>query len=296
MATRRDPTRTGRIVRRFRTDLRKRFRALNKKIRELVVGLDVFGLEKETFLFNVERQAFRFQTDEQKIRSFNRELQRQIDLEILTVDSTKEFVESAYKKGQTRAFIDAKRAKAIEGSEAFGSAQEQFLSQAFNSPERLSKVRLLATRSFEELRGITQAMSQKLNRNLADGLIQGQGPRQIAAEMSRTVAKITKQRALVLARTEIVHAHAEGQLDAFADLGIEEVGAQVEFQTAGDDRVCARCEGLEGEIFSVDEARGIIPVHPNCRCAWVPAVQATQSQKIRRGLRRSRARRRQRAS
>ena len=29
---------------------------------------------------------------------------------------------------------------------------------------------------------------------------------------------------------------------------------------------------LNGREFPVDEARGVIPVHPNCRCVWVPVV------------------------
>ena len=36
-------------------------------------------------------------------------------------------------------------------------------------------------------------------------------------------------------------------------------------------RVCPDCGGYEGEIFTVDEAEGIIPLHPNCRCCWIPS-------------------------
>src|SRR5690606_28972829 len=41
--------------------------------------------------------------------------------------------------------------------------------------------------------------------------------------------------------------------------------------TAGDDSVCELCGSLEGVIFTVEEARGLLPRHPNCRCAWIPA-------------------------
>jgi hypothetical protein len=40
--------------------------------------------------------------------------------------------------------------------------------------------------------------------------------------------------------------------------------------TAGDDRVCDECDSLEGLTFTIEEARRLIPVHPNCRCVFVP--------------------------
>jgi hypothetical protein len=38
-------------------------------------------------------------------------------------------------------------------------------------------------------------------------------------------------------------------------------------ETAGDDNVCEICQGYDGIIFSLEEARDLIPAHPNCRCA-----------------------------
>jgi len=93
----------------------------------------------------------------------------------------------------------------------------------------------------------------------------------IAREMNRTIDKMTRSRARVLARTEIIHAHAEGQLDSFEDLGVEEVGVEAEWSTAGDMHVCPVCSSLQGVVMSVAKARGLIPRHPQCRCAWIPA-------------------------
>jgi hypothetical protein len=42
------------------------------------------------------------------------------------------------------------------------------------------------------------------------------------------------------------------------------------FRTAGDDLVCPICEELEDEVYLISEARGLIPVHIECRCAFVP--------------------------
>jgi len=48
-------------------------------------------------------------------------------------------------------------------------------------------------------------------------------------------------------------------------------GMQVEVLTAGDDLVCDECEEIAADgPYDIDEARSLIPAHPNCRCAFVP--------------------------
>lgn len=46
---------------------------------------------------------------------------------------------------------------------------------------------------------------------------------------------------------------------------------RVNVLTAGDDKVCPTCEDIaEGGPYLIDEARGLIPAHPSCRCAFDP--------------------------
>lgn len=276
-----DPTRTTSLRRRFMKDMARRFRRVKASVKELLVVLDAFGLsdEQPTLLAaGVPRGAYRFQTNEQKLASFRAWLQDQVDQEILTTTGvtgapwTHAYVDSAYRKGTVRAFTDVRKEALAEKLDFFEGSREQFLRQAFSQPERLSKVRVLAARAFEELRGVTSTMAQQMNRVLADGLVRGQNPRQIARVMAGQIDKLTKTRALTIARTEIIYAHAEGQLDAFEDLGVKKVGILAEWSTAGDDRVCPDCGSREGFVFPIDDARGEIPLHPNCRCAWIPNV------------------------
>lgn len=52
---------------------------------------------------------------------------------------------------------------------------------------------------------------------------------------------------------------------------VEPVG-RVDVQTAGDDRVCPICIAIAKRgPYTLEEASGLIPAHPNCRCAFVPA-------------------------
>ena len=301
MPTRTDPQRLTLLRRQFERDLKKRFRNLAREIRKLVIGLDVFGLGESPLLFNVERRAWSFQTNPQKLASFRRWLQEQIDVGILEVAGdgkpwNAKYIESAYNKGVTRAFVDVRSAKLQEKLGFLDATKEEFLRSSFSQPGRLTKVEFLFTRTFEELRGVSNEMARRLNRTLAIGLAEGRGARQIAREMAANISGLSRQRAQVIARTELAAAHSEGQLDAFEDLGIEEVGVFAEWSTAGDDRVCPICAPNEAQLFTIKDARGLIPAHPNCRCAWIPATEANKRFKRQQSLKRRRAtRRRQQA-
>lgn len=288
-----DPTRTGLIRRAFIAEMRRRIKKLLKAINEFLVIQDALALEpryplqvlaekeltvKNELISNVLKREYEFLTNPQKLAAFKRWLRQQIDAEILsTVDWQgkpwlAKYIESAYKKGAIRAYTDVHAESLAKTPDWYLGSREQFLRQSFMQPERLSKIQLIYTRAYNSLDGFTKVMDTQLSRILADGLAFGKGPRQIASEIRKGVSSMTKQRALMIARTEIINAHAEGQLDSMEDLGIEEVGAEVEWSTAGDEIVCSQCAELEGKTFTIEEARGMIPYHPNCRCAWMPYI------------------------
>jgi len=265
-----DPTRTTTLRRQYVTEMRKRFFNVRRAVVEAVGKLDVLGLKARTPItfHQLEKDAWRFQTDAQKLTSFNEWFQERVDADILQVNVkgdpwTAKYVESAYKKGSIRAYTDVHREALAPSPDFYQGSKEQFLRSAFNQPERISKLKLLYTRSYEELKGITSAMAQQVSRVVADGMANGLGPASIARNLSNTITGITRQRAMTMARTEVIHAHAEGQLDSFEDLGIEEVGVQAEWSTAGDEKVCPLCGALEGAVMTIEEARGLIPRHPN---------------------------------
>lgn len=304
-----DPTRTTLLRRQFQAEMRRRINLLKKDIVEFILVLDALGLKARfqtgpaspgrirdllsgkiaqndnhddilTTLAAPQPREFQFSTDADKLKAFRDWLKEQVKLRVLSPSEdakpgqpwTGKYIESAYKKGRVRSFADAKKQKQLEDAGFFDKAQKDFIETAFGQPETTKKIELLATRSFQELEGITDAMAQQLNRVLANGMVEGLGARDIAKQMTEQIDGITDRRALTLARTEVIHAHAEGQLDSLQDLGVEEVGVQAEWSTAGDDRVCPECEEMEGKVFSTEEAHGMIPLHPNCRCTWVPHI------------------------
>jgi len=228
--------------------------------------------------------AWQFNPDNDKIRAFQQWMRQQL-LQTLTgkteEDLWRAYVEQGLKKGLGRAYDDVNRSRKDQAADQkqldfYQGSAEDFVRSSFNRPVSVEKVQLLASRSFDEIQGMTSDMLTSLSRTLTDGLVQKKGPLEIARDLVKKL-DISKQRAELIARTEIVRAHAEGQLIAFEAMGVQELGVAVEWSTSTDrdgnfdERVCSLCRPLEGAVFSIEESRGMIPRHPRCRCAWLPA-------------------------
>ncbi len=90
----------------------------------------------------------------------------------------------------------------------------------------------------------------------------------------RYVRKLHKKRAELIAHTETARAQAEGTLEGYVEGGVK----KVEFNAAVD--ACPQCAPLDGQIYTVHDAQGLIPVHPAGRCTWmVPVLEARRPKK-----------------
>lgn len=272
-----DPTRTTMIRRRFETDMKRRFDKFKRALWSLVVEEDAFGLTPRKPL--VLHQRYAALMTPQQLEEFRRWVQGQVDQGILAQTRPGEpnwlqqYISESYEKGQGRAFDDAMRKYGYGGQallEYYQGSRDQFLRSSFRNPASVERVELLASRSFTDLKNVTEGMSTQLNRTLTDGIIQGKSPREVGRELNKVVDGY-KNRGVTIARTETIRAHADGQLEALRQLGVEEVGVMVEWSSAADDLVCDLCSELDGAVFKLQEAQTIIPRHPNCRCAWIPA-------------------------
>lgn len=271
---RRDPTRTTTLRRRFEAEAGRRMRAFRRAVRTAVVVRDVLALRA-----NVEippNRAFDFPSDTRKVQEFMAWVQQMAEDEVLDVRIgtplrsaahqawTATYIQSAYRRGLATASGEL----SAQGAEV----APEWLDAAFHRPVHADRAGMLYIRAFEDLRGVTTAMSTEMSRVLSEGIIEGQGPHTIARRLTDRVDKIGITRAKVLARTEVIRAHAEATLNTYEEAGVAGVRNRAEFSTSGDERVCPQCAVMEGREFSLQEARGIIPVHPNCRCAWIPVV------------------------
>jgi SPP1 gp7 family putative phage head morphogenesis protein len=78
------------------------------------------------------------------------------------------------------------------------------------------------------------------------------------------------RRMTTIARTETARAQTVGYVEGLNILDID----KFEFSTYPGH--CEICHPLEGNIFTGDRAREVIPVHPNCRCVLLPVIPTSK--------------------
>tara|TARA_Y100000310_G_scaffold317685_1_gene370825 strand:+ start:6560 stop:8605 length:2046 start_codon:yes stop_codon:yes gene_type:complete len=126
----------------------------------------------------------------------------------------------------------------------------------------------LQDHSAELVTAINETTRESLKVVLTDGFAEGEGIPQLAKRIRGVFDDATRRRSFLIARTETIQASAQGHIEGYKNVGI----AQVEFFAALDERVCPACESLHGSTYEASEAEGIIVVHPQCRCVWIPVV------------------------
>jgi hypothetical protein len=152
---------------------------------------------------------------------------------------------------------------------------------------------LYVFQALNDVNATVEATLQQMVHTLSIGMTASQKPLNIYRSALKVLRKISLPRLSISGQTLITQAYAHGKLDAYSELGVKKVSIQAEhmpvkpfadarftvaeqkvrFRTAGDAFVCHICEDLEDEEYTIDEARGVIPVHPNCRCSFVRAEE-----------------------
>ena len=297
-----DPTRTIGLRRAFVSEMNKRFRKLRGVIRKTLVDDDALGLlDPQVLMSSAGEKAFAFSTDAGKVSKFMNWLDKQVADGILGVTDmaqvgtgiegawTNKYIYDSYERGYIRANAEMQKA-GYEVPKMSPSEVRNSLQQPFHA-DRLG---VLYTRTYSELKGVTDDMSQKMTRVLTQGMADGDAPRTIAKNMNglikggldlevKTKTGITRvitaeQRARMIARTEIIRAHHVATIQQYRNWEVEDVRVQAEWNTAGDDRVCSECLDMEGtgdgvKTYTLDEIEGMIPKHPNCRCIALPTMK-----------------------
>jgi SPP1 gp7 family putative phage head morphogenesis protein len=271
LTTRYDPSKTAQVVRQYRAETRRKLEEIRKAIVKAIDQRDVFGLRRGLMLHAEvpPEKSWSLLDLPGKNKAFAKWIGETMK---------KYFLEDVGAGDQTPAWIQ----KYIRGAYGKGAAdalakmskEERHLAQLsvqnlINTPFHRERIGQLFDRNFTELQGFSHSMSTNLQRIVADGLMKGDNPKAMARALSQRVG-VDRARAERIVRTEVIRTNAEAQLNTFDRFGRKEVQLDAEWITAGDDSVCPECDAMAGQIFSIDEARGLIPLHPNCRCSWIP--------------------------
>jgi len=295
-----DPTHTSALRNAFAQDMKRRFNELAWTVRKAIVMEDVFSLYNDNLqthqMTTPGAEAFNFERSAEKLNAFMKWLQEQVDKGILDIGTyqqigsgvdaawTNLYIFDSYKRGIIRARSELKKAGLdVPSVDATGG-----IDIVMGMPMHVDRVGLLFTRVFNDLKGVTTAMDTIISRVLAQGLADGDGPAFLARKLVAAINGTgmgdlavkdalgrhmpAMDRAVLIARTEIIRAHHVATIMEYRNWGLEGIRVQAEWSTAGDDRVCPLCAAMEGKVFTLDEIEPLVPLHPGCRCIALPWI------------------------
>ena len=287
------PANILRLQLKYERALLKKITDIEKIIKYAIVDRDVFGLNDKFAImhFTPPPRAFAFDTSTKKIQAFIDWLNGLINEDLLRlgvmadVGDVNEFwgnvyIFESYKRGVQDIRFDLKQ-QGIYDFKDFDAVM--------HTPVHIERVAQMFLRNYENLKGITSDMSKQLAKALSEGFINGLWPRDIAKNLVELIEKgkmadisikdkigrtiSTKNRASLLARTECIAAHVNGAVEECLRMGYEKGQIFAEYIAGYDDRVCDECARLHMEVFTLEEIRNMIPMHPRCRCTFVPIVK-----------------------
>lgn len=278
LPSRRDPTQCQDIRSRLETLVRRAVFKWRSDVHNALVTQDSLGIGRLT-MFSIPTH---YMLD--KLQAF---IKNSAIRHLATVSTAiEDYIRTVYYRGQKKvqseedALVkDAKHSRKASIIARLSGAASLYSKQAIN-----------------DLRGVLDASYQAASRLTTLGLTAGDSALQLFNRISKAVfIDVALNRLKMMINTMISLAYNSGKLDAYVEKGVKEVGIRAEgvskpklvkgafgnkgsrqtyvtILTAGDDRVCERCESFEGITYTLAYARGLLPIHPNCRCVVVPAT------------------------
>lgn len=122
-------------------------------------------------------------------------------------------------------------------------------------------------RSLTLAKSINKTTLEALRNELALGFEAGESIQQLTKRIEGYFTENAKYRAEMVSRSEVIASSNEGALHRFELEGVN----KSEFMASPG--ACEVCLPLDGEIYQTKDSHGIIPLHPFCRCVWLPYLE-----------------------
>jgi len=87
-----------------------------------------------------------------------------------------------------------------------------------------------------------------------------------AKKADRYAGRLHRRRTQTIARTETAFGLTEGQVQGYGQMGVTKL------ERVEDPDCCDICAEYNGKIYTIAEAEGVLPEHPNCEGSWVAAA------------------------
>lgn len=237
----------------------QRYNALEKENKELIKFYNqaIDQVERELAKLAIKLKSNPTLTNQHDKKRLEK---LKIQMEKIVVELTnniQSFTEEQLKKAIENQYRDV---MLLIGNNDFSGPNEELIKTMMNNPWSGANFgdRLWRNKSLLEF---------NLNEVLTRGFIQGKTVAQIAEELSRRMSKNIDV-CLRLVRTERMHYLNESAKKAYQDVGLE----KLMYWAAEDERTCEVCGGYHEEIMSFNKIP-ILPLHPNCRCTYIPIIE-----------------------
>ena len=106
-----------------------------------------------------------------------------------------------------------------------------------------------------------EKLTQDLSKTLGDLIMRGKSAYQIAQGVVARLG-VDEVAAYRIVRTETAHAQIMGQVDKYKEMGF----THGRFKATDP---CDDCGELDGQLYTLDELKSLIPRHPNCECSFL---------------------------
>ena len=113
--------------------------------------------------------------------------------------------------------------------------------------------------------GNANKFNERVMSDVEELVIAGKNPDQLKKKLMEDFS-VGYREADRLIRTEASHAYNEAAIESYKEAGL----AQVDFLAEAD--CCDICAEYSGKRFLIGDVP-IIPVHPNCRCTYLPVIE-----------------------
>jgi len=259
----------------YRRAFSSRFRALRGAIRETIQENDALDISGgyETRINAAEdieaEDEFQFTQEAAKQVAFFQQLQQWIDEGVLEPISdsrikdgfhyTAPYVKKAYEEG-----IDFSNGLLVEN----GIDVSEDVQQVVGRPIHTEELRVLYTRNYQGLEGITEDLDRMLSSKFVEAMRKGWGTRKTADKINKEARDIQHTRARTLARTEMGNAHTKASIANYKQNGIQTV--EILTHTPCEE-YCIPIKS--NDPYNINDIPfGGPPFHPNCVCALAPLV------------------------
>jgi hypothetical protein len=249
---------------------------LREEITEEIVDEDALGLETISLSYNHETAQldFEFPENPEEAANFEDWLEGKIRSDVLESASRSQVVDGAHFSSD---YIYQSSEQGIKHSHRelrrVGvdlDDEETNLGTILRTPVHQDIMESAYLRAYDELDGITSEMGTEIRRVMSESLADGVNPRETARRMNDRVDKVGMTRARRMARTETARTYNLHSAARYSDLGVTEV----DVLTANP---CEKCADLaSSNPHPVEDAGGLLPVHPNCVCSIAPRTETME--------------------